>query len=100
MNADGTGLRRLTGRSIDASKHEWSPDGRAIAFESRQPPARVKIVNLDGTGQRAVGPKLVWPAEPTWSPDGRWIAAPSAASTTTAIVESEIDRFRGISPLS
>ncbi len=74
VRGDGTGLHRLTGRIIDVSEPEWSPDGRAIAFESRQLPARVKIVNLDGTSPRVVGPNLEWPAEPAWSPDGRRIA--------------------------
>jgi Tol biopolymer transport system component len=74
IRGDGTGLRRLTGRIIDVSQPEWSPDGRALAFESRQLPARIKIVSLDGTSPRAVGPRLEWPAEPAWSPDGREIA--------------------------
>jgi len=74
VREDGSGLRRLTGRIVDVSTPEWSPDGRAIAFESRQLPARVKIVTLDGSPPRPVGPTLEWPAYPDWSPDGRRIA--------------------------
>jgi dipeptidyl aminopeptidase/acylaminoacyl peptidase len=35
IRSDGSGLKRLTGPSIDAAMPAWSPDGRSIAFVLR-----------------------------------------------------------------
>ncbi|MBD0330617.1 MAG: PD40 domain-containing protein [Thermoleophilia bacterium] len=55
VNADGAGLRRLTG---DGSDPAWSPDGRRIAFSSTHGSEdvlpmtiRLFVVNADGTGR-------------------------------------------------
>lgn len=73
VNADGTGLRRLT--KGDDWAPAWSPDGRAIAFTRgagiRSYFSTVYLVNADGTGLRRI---VRDGAEPDWSPDGRKIA--------------------------
>ena len=33
MNADGTGVKRLTGNKLNCWHPRWSPDGRRIAFD-------------------------------------------------------------------
>ena len=73
MNADGTGLRRLTRNTVDDSSPVWSPDGGKIAFvrvRSNQT-ANIYVMNADGGGQRRLTPTLrrrPW-VELAWSPD-------------------------------
>jgi Tol biopolymer transport system component len=67
INADGTG-RRLLAR--DAASPSWSPDGRAIAYNS---PAGIRLIKPN---RRPVnGPPIAGPpGVPRWSPDGRQLA--------------------------
>lgn len=81
LNADGSGLRPLTGirHPLDATDHweirpQWSPDGSRIAMVS---PAQqgILIVQPDGIVVR-VAASLDYEAEqwPVWSPDGSRLA--------------------------
>jgi TolB protein len=72
VNADGTGQRRLAEHAGLATP-AWSPDGRAIAFQTRRRPQghrSVNVINADGTAER----EAARGGRPTWSPDGRKIA--------------------------
>jgi Tol biopolymer transport system component len=75
INADGTGLTRLTsdpGNDFDPS---WSPDGSQIAFRSeRDGNNEIYVMDADGSGQRNVSqyPGDDW--GPAWAPDGSRIA--------------------------
>ena len=81
MNADGSGLRRLTRDPASDVAPVWSPDGRKIAFirshapaEGRGPPeSDVYVINVDGSGERNLTGDAV-SGGPMWSPDGRRIA--------------------------
>jgi len=64
MNADGSGLRRLTRRITFRYHLVWSPDGRTIYFGRY-------LVRTDGSGARRL-PYI--PLTAVWSPDGRRIA--------------------------
>lgn len=65
MNADGSGLRRLT-YGFDPA---LSPDGKQVAFGRWEEPRGLWIINTDGTGERRIyGANR--PRSPTWSPDG------------------------------
>ena len=64
VNADGSGLRRLTRKFTGRYQLVWSPDGRTIYF-GRYP------VSADGSGARRL-PYI--PLTGVWSPDGRRIA--------------------------
>jgi TolB protein len=52
----------------------WSPDGRTIAFVSRQDGrSHIYVMRADGTGTRRVTDSTSDDDGPTWSPDGRRI---------------------------
>jgi Tol biopolymer transport system component len=69
INADGTGLRRLT----DGLDPAWSPDGRHIAFTRWRNPWGVYLIDADGGGeQRIVDRERL--KEVAWSPAGDRIA--------------------------
>jgi Tol biopolymer transport system component/plastocyanin len=87
VNADGTGLRRLTNSQNWGSwGPSWSPDGKRIAFvselhktvgEPRNPfsEPRIYVMNADGSGITKLTQD--WWGEdqsPAWSPDGGRIA--------------------------
>jgi Tol biopolymer transport system component len=78
MNADGSGLRRLT-RDPSMTRNPnirgqivWSPDGRTIYYGRY-------LISADGSGARRL-PHLPWTA--VWSPDGRRIAFTRARGRT------------------
>ena len=64
MNADGSGLRRLSTPPWDAYPLVWSPDGRTIYYGRY-------LVSTDGSGSRML-PYITLAA--VWSPDGRRFA--------------------------
>jgi Tol biopolymer transport system component len=64
VNADGSGLRKLTRRLTFRYQLVWSPDGRTIYFGRY-------LVSTDGSGARRL-PFI--PLTAVWSPDGRRIA--------------------------
>ena len=79
MNADGSGLRRVTKQCADDSFPTWSPDGQQIVIACiRTRPTRnypdIYTVNVDGTGLRRLTTNPKGDYFPAWSPDGQWIA--------------------------
>ena len=79
--------RRLTSGAFTVGSFDWSPDGKAIAFDHRVDPnlasggtADISIVNVaDGSVRKLVaqdGPDN----RPVWSPDGTQIAFATAMS--------------------
>ncbi len=80
VEANGTGLVRLTDDPVMEYEPAWSPDGSTIAFvgydlaSGGPPPSAVRlyVMNADGTGISELGPENV--EGPAWSPDGSEIA--------------------------
>lgn len=76
VQADGSGLVRLTNDPAVESSPAWSPDGTRTAFVSqRGGNAEVWAMNANGSGQMdlTVTPGLD-ESSPAWSPDGERIA--------------------------
>ena len=71
MNADGSGLRKLTRGPAYDGNPAWSPDGRKIAFGRA---GEIYVMNADGSGQRNLTRNPARDFAPAWSPDGRKIA--------------------------
>jgi Tol biopolymer transport system component len=74
VNADGTGVKRLTHGKWTDTMCDWSPDGKWIVFASdRGGNFEVWLIRPDGAGLR----KLVGGGgrnnHPHFSPDGRWV---------------------------
>jgi dipeptidyl aminopeptidase/acylaminoacyl peptidase len=72
VNADGTGLRRLTTNPAHDFDPAWSPGGQMIAFRSeRDGNNEVYVMRSDGSRQRNVSRDRHDDWGPTWSPTGQ-----------------------------
>ena len=80
VNADGSGLTRLTSGPGDKSVSDWSPDGRRfLAGQNwhdapQEGNADVYVINVDGTGPRNLtNNAAALDGQGRWSPDGKRI---------------------------
>jgi endonuclease YncB( thermonuclease family) len=75
MNADGSGLVRVTNNAFIDASPSWSPDGTKLAFDSeRGGNLDIYVINVDGTGEVRLTTGADVDAFPAWSPDGTKIA--------------------------
>ncbi|HYV01501.1 MAG TPA: hypothetical protein VEM93_04075, partial [Actinomycetota bacterium] len=84
VNADGSGLKRLTTREDLEFDPTWSPEGRAIAYR-HQPgddsTTDIFVMNADGAHRRNLtGSDGLGDWGPDWSTDGEWIAWNTASA--------------------
>jgi Tol biopolymer transport system component len=85
MNADGSGVTRLTTTTTDDLRPAWSPDGKKIAFLRGRTDAgyyRLVTMNVDGSGATDVfapsdadDVQITADSSVVWSPDGSTFAA-------------------------
>lgn len=69
MNADGSGVTRLTNHPGSDAHPAWSPDGRKIAFQSdRDGNSEIYVMNADGSGVTRLTYSPAYDGEPAWSP--------------------------------
>jgi Tol biopolymer transport system component len=75
MNRDGTHQRQVVPETLGLAHHDWSPDGRWIAFQiaPEVPDGGIMAVHPDGSGLHVIRRNNNrWEVyKPTWSPDGR-----------------------------
>jgi Tol biopolymer transport system component len=75
VNADGSGLVRLTDDPAADFDPSWSPDGRRIAYRHEdERSGQIYVINADGSGQTNLTRRRGLDYSPAWSPDGRRIA--------------------------
>ena len=96
VNADGSRRVRLEflGSAYGYASYgpAWSPDGRLIAFETRNGPhgtARLYVMNSDGSDPRRLGD--LEGSDPAWSPDGTRIAFSTVVSGRSSIAVALAD---------
>ena len=74
INADGTDPIQLADSVSDEILPQWSPDGKQIAFSSRnrdgEPFSDVFVVDADGRNERNLTNSKAWDVFDSWSPDG------------------------------
>lgn len=69
MNADGSGVTRLTDNPVDSYNPAWSPDGSKIAFDSdRDGNYEIYVMNADGSGQTRLTDNPADDYDPAWGP--------------------------------
>jgi Tol biopolymer transport system component len=89
-NADGTGVRLVSGSLRGHPFAQWSPDGSRLAFLSGSfGIGSLKVVSFDGSGERRVGSALV--AGFAWSPDGTQFAYEDASLGGIWLVDAKAD---------
>jgi Tol biopolymer transport system component len=85
MNADGSGVRRLTDNPATDTMPSFSPDGREVAFtSSRGGDYEVYTLKIDAAGRagelRRITASPGLDTHPVYSPDGKWLVFTSSRS--------------------
>jgi len=95
INADGSGLRRLT----DGMDPAWSPDGKKVAFARWRDPRGIYVIDEDGSNETLL---FGWSQAkaPAWSPDGSHIVFTRQYGGREVDKEYSFPGFQWVSPAS
>jgi Tol biopolymer transport system component len=102
MNADGSGVTRLTDDPAQDRGPAWSPDGQRIVFFSYRSPVGLYVMSADGSNETALGPG---DSNPAWSPLGDkiafadidlWTVRPDGSDMTMVIENKFSDRIADV----
>lgn len=76
INANGTGLKRLTNETANAHDPDWNPDGTKVVFASnRDGDWEIYTMSTNGSNvQKLTSNVGIDDNYPVYSPDGQWLA--------------------------
>ena len=77
MNADGSGVHRVTTTLAPETEPAWSPDGHWLAYQQRVPGTPIReiwLVSPEGDDARQLTKLDAQSYTPAWAPDGRTLA--------------------------
>jgi hypothetical protein len=103
VNADGTGLRRLTSNRLLDGHPAWSPDDSRIAYASFRDPGRASIVVMADTGAELADltPPSMHGNDPEYLPDGRIVFKTDLFTGSSAMRIAVIgEDGRGLHPIT
>jgi Tol biopolymer transport system component len=94
VNADGSGLTRLTNTDAIYGRPDWSPDGSQIALASdteEQDNFDLYLLNIKSKELTRLTDDPAWDGEPSWSPDGSLIAFTSDRDGAPNVYTIEVE---------
>ena len=92
MNADGSGVRRLTNTEFNELSPAWSPDASRVAFEhGGTGKLQIYVVGRDGSDIRQITDHPGGCGRAAWSPDGEWLAFQCGLHPVTDIYVAHAD---------
>ena len=100
INADGSGLTRITYHGAEDRQPAWSPDGKTIAFVSNRDGGYASIFTMTAGGLNVQPLVSCSPNcfEPEYSPDGRKLAFGSVLTGEIIVLDIAAKQTVGVGP--